>query len=118
MGEALGKRLAEMPRSLTTAGYASVDAAFPKGGGPDFESKRHMLRVVDAALVAKERGSRDAKDMTNYEKAVQKQKDYEKREEEHKAKMDKVFLAEEKARQRERERALERTSGKKKIKGE
>lgn len=109
--EALGKRLAEMPKSLTAAGHASLDAAFPGGRGPEFDSKSKMLRAVDAARTAKERGARDAVDMTVREKAALKQRDYERREEEHKKLMDREADAEEKARQKERERAMQRTRG-------
>lgn len=110
--EALGSRLGEMPKSLTSAGHASLEVAFPAGRGPDFEFKTKMFRVVDAALADKERGVKDVTDMTMRERAIQRQRDYEKREEEHKKRMDKDHRAEEDARQRLRKEMLERTRGK------
>jgi len=105
--EALGDRLADCPRSLTSAGHASVAAAFPPGGGgPDFEGRRRMLRKVEDALSAKERGARDAVDMTTREKAVQRQREYERREDEHRKRMDREAQAEEKERQKMRERMM------------
>merc|ERR1712060_227037 len=109
--EALGERIAEVPRSLTAAGHASLDAAFPGGRGPEFHGKSRMLRKVAAALEAKERGERDAVDMTTREKAAAKQWAYEKREEEHKRQMDKEHQADELARQKERQRAMQRVRG-------
>lgn len=106
--EAFGERMAELPKSLTMAGHASLDAAFPGGRGPDFDGKSRMLRKVAAALEAKERGGRDAVDLTTREKAALKQRDYERREEEHKRQMDKEAQAEELARQKERHRALQK----------
>jgi len=110
--EAWGSRLAEMPKSLTTAGHASLVAAFPdKDGGPSFESKSRLLRTVASAQAAKERGARDADDMTKQEKAYQRQKEWEKREEEHKKRMDREYQAEDKERQRLREMMLRKNSG-------
>merc|ERR1712151_163602 len=109
--EALGERIAEVPRSLTTAGHASLDVAFPSGRGPDFHGKRRMLRKVAAALEAKERCERDAVDMTTREKAAMKQWAYERREEEHRRQMDKEHQAEEVARQKLRQRAMQRIRG-------
>lgn len=112
--EAFGRRMEELPKSLTSAGHASMDTAFPDGAGPKFDGKRSMLRLVAAALSAKERGAKDAVDMTARERAAQKQRDYEKYEKERQAQLDKEHLADEKERRREREKALQRAKGDKK----
>eukprot|EP00931_Biecheleriopsis_adriatica_P007380 TRINITY_DN108670_c0_g1_i1.p1 TRINITY_DN108670_c0_g1~~TRINITY_DN108670_c0_g1_i1.p1 ORF type:complete len:981 (-),score=222.15 TRINITY_DN108670_c0_g1_i1:17-2959(-) len=109
--EALGSRMQELPKSLSAAGFASMETAFPSGGGPEFEGKRRMLRAVDTAREARERGGRDAVDMTSREKAIERQQAYEKREAIHKSKMDKEAQEEEKARQKERERAMQKGRG-------
>merc|ERR1712190_552550 len=95
----------------TMAGHASLEAAFPGGRGPDFQGKSRMLRKVAAALEAKERCERDAVDMTTREKAAMKQWAYEKREEEHKRQMDKEHQADEIARQKMRQKAMQRVRG-------
>jgi len=109
--EALGSRLAEIAKSLTSAGHVSVDAAFPSGRGPDFECKAKMLRAVDAAFAAKERGVKDVTDMTMRERAIQRQREYERREEEHKKRMDKDHKAEQDERERLRKEMLGRSRG-------
>jgi len=54
---ALGKRLAAQAKALTPAGQASLAAAFPDGGGPEFAEKADLL-----AAFSKSKSGDSAKD--------------------------------------------------------